>query len=181
MKNAYLPFPPTKIKKSFVPPAGPARAPNATGCTGAMYPNIILMNRLQPSAIVNEAACAACDFNGPGARCQRTMSWMRRGEVMSAKRNELQHIRQQYEMERFPPYVRDPGGVPEPEAKDRAFHQLTKDEQATIEKKRLSEHCRRAYKKVHIAEQFLRGHGASVPRQALRVQGPEQECQEAAI
>ncbi|XP_043195220.1 DNA polymerase epsilon catalytic subunit A-like [Amphibalanus amphitrite] len=117
---------------------------------GAMYPNIILTNRLQPSAMVDEATCAACDFNRPGARCQRTMSWMWRGEVMPAKRNELQHIRQQLEMERFPPYVREPGGVPEPGAKDRAFHQLSKDEQATIEKKRLSEYCRRAYKKVHI-------------------------------
>ena len=34
---------------------------------GAMYPNIILTNRLQPSATVDEATCAACDFNKPGA------------------------------------------------------------------------------------------------------------------
>ena len=33
---------------------------------GAMYPNIILTNRLQPSAMVDEADCAACDFNKPG-------------------------------------------------------------------------------------------------------------------
>ena len=33
---------------------------------GAMYPNIILTNRLQPSAVVDEATCAACDFNKPG-------------------------------------------------------------------------------------------------------------------
>ncbi|XP_037072699.1 DNA polymerase epsilon catalytic subunit A-like [Pollicipes pollicipes] len=116
---------------------------------GAMYPNIILTNRLQPSAMVDEATCAACDFNAPGARCQRTMSWMWRGEVMPAKRNELQHIRQQLEMERFPPYVAA-GAEPTPGGKDRAFHQLTRDEQAAIEKKRLSEYCRRAYKKVHI-------------------------------
>lgn len=31
----------------------------------AMYPNIILTNRLQPSAIVQEEICAACDFNKP--------------------------------------------------------------------------------------------------------------------
>ena len=35
---------------------------------GAMYPNIILTNRLQPSALVDEVTCAACDFNKPGAR-----------------------------------------------------------------------------------------------------------------
>jgi len=48
---------------------------------GAMYPNIILTNRLQPSAMVNEAVCASCDFNKPGARCQRSMEWTWRGEV----------------------------------------------------------------------------------------------------
>lgn len=47
---------------------------------GAMYPNIILTNRLQPSAVVNEATCAACDFNRPGATCQRNMEWMWRGD-----------------------------------------------------------------------------------------------------
>ena len=31
----------------------------------AMYPNIILTNRLQPSAIVNQETCASCDFNRP--------------------------------------------------------------------------------------------------------------------
>ena len=49
--------------------------------TGAMYPNIILTNRLQPSAIVDEAICAACNFNRPGAHCQRTLLWSWRGEI----------------------------------------------------------------------------------------------------
>lgn len=47
---------------------------------GAMYPNIILTNRLQPCAVVDETICAACDFNKPGAICQRNMSWMWRAE-----------------------------------------------------------------------------------------------------
>ena len=47
---------------------------------GAMYPNIILTNRLQPSAIVDEATCAACDFNKPESNCQRKMNWSWRGE-----------------------------------------------------------------------------------------------------
>lgn len=47
---------------------------------GAMYPNIILTNRLQPSAMVNETICASCDFNKPNALCQRKMEWMWRGE-----------------------------------------------------------------------------------------------------
>lgn len=45
-----------------------------------MYPNIILTNRLQPCAMVDETVCAACDFNKPNATCQRKMAWMWRAE-----------------------------------------------------------------------------------------------------
>ncbi|KAJ8911871.1 hypothetical protein NQ315_012537 [Exocentrus adspersus] len=54
---------------------------------GAMYPNIILTNRLQPSAMVNETVCASCDFNKPGANCQRNMSWMMREEYRHCRLN----------------------------------------------------------------------------------------------
>ncbi|XP_046997014.1 DNA polymerase epsilon catalytic subunit 1 [Schistocerca americana] len=109
---------------------------------GAMYPNIILTNRLQPSAMVDEVTCAACDFNRPGALCQRKMAWMWRGEYMPASRSEFQRIRQQLETEKFPPLV--PGGP------HRAFHQLSREDQAAHEKKRLTEYCRKAYKKIHV-------------------------------
>ncbi|XP_046401826.1 DNA polymerase epsilon catalytic subunit 1 [Ischnura elegans] len=109
---------------------------------GAMYPNIILTNRLQPSAMVDETTCAACDFNRPGATCQRSMTWLWRGDFMPATRSEYQRIQQQLEMERFPPEV--PGGPP------RAFHQLPKQERAELERKRLSEYCRKAYRKTKV-------------------------------
>ena len=35
---------------------------------------------LQPPAIVDEATCAACDFNRPSATCQRRMEWKWRGD-----------------------------------------------------------------------------------------------------
>ncbi|KAG7176387.1 DNA polymerase epsilon catalytic subunit A-like [Homarus americanus] len=107
---------------------------------GAMYPNIILTNRLQPSAMVDETVCAACDFNKPGATCQRKMSWIWRGDVIPASRSEYQRIQQQLETERFPPAF--------PGMKHRAFHELNKEEQAAAEKKRLQEYCRKAYKKI---------------------------------
>ncbi|XP_054717403.1 DNA polymerase epsilon catalytic subunit A-like [Uloborus diversus] len=109
---------------------------------GAMYPNIILTNRLQPTAMVDELACAACIFNKPGARCRRVMPWTWRGECMPATRGEFQRIQQQLETEMFPSSF--PGGKPVP------FHELSKEDQATIEKKRLSEYCRKAYKKTHV-------------------------------
>ena len=43
---------------------------------GAMYPNIILTNRLQPPAIINENTCVTCDYNTPDADCRRRMDWM---------------------------------------------------------------------------------------------------------
>uniref|UniRef100_A0A672QN47 DNA polymerase epsilon catalytic subunit n=1 Tax=Sinocyclocheilus grahami TaxID=75366 RepID=A0A672QN47_SINGR len=107
---------------------------------GAMYPNIILTNRLQPSAMVDEATCAACDFNKPGANCQRRMTWQWRGEI--SDRSEFHRIQQQLESEKFPPLF--PNGPP------RAFHVLNREEQARHEKKRLGDYCRKAYKKVHL-------------------------------
>ncbi|KAL6267362.1 hypothetical protein P5V15_000437 [Pogonomyrmex californicus] len=109
---------------------------------GAMYPNIILTNRLQPSAIVNEMDCAVCDYNKPDALCQRKMKWMWRGEYLAASLGEYQRIKQQLETERFPPQF--PGGT------KRAFHELTTKEQATLQKNRLTEYCKKAYKKVKI-------------------------------
>jgi DNA polymerase epsilon subunit 1 len=47
-------------------------------------------------------------------------------------------------MEKFPPQF--PGGP------QRAFHELSKEERAMYEKKRLSEYCRKAYKKTHVTK-----------------------------
>lgn len=77
----------------------------------AMYPNIILTNRLQPCAIVNEADCAACVYNtecGKSAvkhedeSCQRDMDWVWRGDFYPATRPEYFSIKTQLEYENFP-------------------------------------------------------------------------------
>ncbi|XP_031425753.1 DNA polymerase epsilon catalytic subunit A-like [Clupea harengus] len=137
-----------EIKKKLV---SLKEVPNRIECpliyhldVGAMYPNIILTNRLQPSAMVDEATCAACDFNKPGANCQRKMAWQWRGEIMPASRSEFHRIQQQLESEKFPPFF--PNGPP------RAFHSLDREEQARHEKKRLADYCRKAYKKVHVTK-----------------------------
>lgn len=111
---------------------------------GAMYPNIILTNRLQPSAMVTDRDCASCDFNKPDAICKRDMDWLWRGEMLPASKNEFQRIQQQLETEKFPPLF--PGGP------QRAFHQLSREDQAAYEKKRLSDYCRKAYKKVKVTK-----------------------------
>ncbi|CAF4307978.1 unnamed protein product, partial [Rotaria sordida] len=68
---------------------------------GAMYSNIIITNRLRPSAVVDSTICAQCNLNRPNAHCQRKMDWIWRGTYVPATRNELQRIQLQLENERF--------------------------------------------------------------------------------
>lgn len=65
----------------------------------AMYPNIILSNRLQPSAIVSKEACAACSFNkdADAIKCQRPMEWKWRGELYKATKADVQQIQKELE------------------------------------------------------------------------------------
>lgn len=109
---------------------------------GAMYPNIILTNRLQPYSIVDETDCAVCDFNYPDAECKRKMQWSWRGEMLPATRSEYQRIQQQLETEKFPPFF--------PNGPVRAFHELSAIDQAEYEKKRLTDYCRKTYKKSKV-------------------------------
>ncbi len=41
----------------------------------AMYPNIILSNRLQPVAVVKPETCASCCYNQEKNKCKRFMQW----------------------------------------------------------------------------------------------------------
>lgn len=41
----------------------------------SMYPNIILTNRLQPTAIVNNKICSNCIFNEAENNCKRNLGW----------------------------------------------------------------------------------------------------------
>lgn len=111
---------------------------------GAMYPNIILTNRLQPSAMKTDVDCATCDYNKPDAICKRNMDWVWRGDMLPANRNEYQRIQQQLEIEKFPPLA--PGGP------YRAFHELSKEDQAGYEMKRLQDYCRKVYKKTKVTK-----------------------------
>jgi DNA polymerase epsilon subunit 1 len=68
---------------------------------GAMYPNIILTNRLQPTAMVTADVCAGCVFNAADNRCKRVMEWKWKGEMFTASRAEYAHIKAQLETESF--------------------------------------------------------------------------------
>lgn len=56
----------------------------------AMYPNIMLSNRLQPDSVVDESVC---NYNRPGKTCDRRLDWAWRGEFFPAHRDEYNMIK----------------------------------------------------------------------------------------
>ena len=106
----------------------------------AMYPNIMLSNRLQPDSVVDEGICAVCDYNRPGKTCDRRMMWAWRGEFFPARRDEFNMIKHALNHETFPP--KKPGGP------QRKFNDLTESEQTAFLHKRLGDYSRKVYKKM---------------------------------
>lgn len=107
----------------------------------AMYPNIMLSNRLQPDSVKEEADCAVCDYNRPDKKCDRRMEWAWRGEYFPAKRDEVNMVRYALEQETFPPK--------RPYDPKRRFVDLTPTEQSALLHKRLGDYSRKVYKKTH--------------------------------
>ncbi|KAH6814720.1 DNA polymerase epsilon catalytic subunit [Perilla frutescens var. frutescens] len=105
----------------------------------AMYPNIILTNRLQPPSIVTDEICTACDFNRPGKNCLRKLEWVWRGETYMAKRSDYYHLKRQIESE----LVDGMNGK-----LSNSFLDLPKAEQQLRLKERLKKYCQKAYKRV---------------------------------
>jgi len=106
----------------------------------AMYPNIMLSNRLQPDSVVDEGICAVCDYNRPGKTCDRRMTWAWRGEFFPARRDEFNMIKHALNHETFPP--KKPGGP------QRKFTDLADSEQTVLLHKRLGDYSRKVYKKM---------------------------------
>ncbi|KAJ1543671.1 DNA polymerase epsilon catalytic subunit, partial [Nowakowskiella sp. JEL0078] len=127
----------------------------------AMYPNIILTNRLQPDSIVDEGTCAGCHYNeGPNTPCQRKMTWSWRGEYFPASRAEYNMIKNQLETERFPKQKSEAFtgnqnmSAPTINKTDVnaplvPFHELSFSEQNNLIKKRVAEYSRKVYRRVH--------------------------------
>jgi len=106
----------------------------------AMYPNIMLSNRLQPDSMVDESVCAVCDYNRPGKVCDRRLEWAWRGEFFPAHRDEFNMIKHALNQESFPP--KRPGGP------QRRFDDLSPAEQTALLHKRLGDYSRKVYKKT---------------------------------
>ena len=132
----------------------------------AMYPNIILTNRLQPSAIVTDEDCAACDFNRPGKTCLRPMEWVWRGETYAATVAEYRALKAQLEAETFSVGAggqtvsggtsggnrgfgaNSSSAAAASNGPPRPFYSLAPEERAKLLKDRLKAYCSRVYKRV---------------------------------
>eukprot|EP01022_Parablepharisma_sp_SALTPOND_P011850 TRINITY_DN1509_c0_g2_i1.p1 TRINITY_DN1509_c0_g2~~TRINITY_DN1509_c0_g2_i1.p1 ORF type:complete len:2157 (+),score=297.67 TRINITY_DN1509_c0_g2_i1:3876-10346(+) len=106
----------------------------------AMYPNIILTNRLQPVAIVNDKICASCIYNDQGNNCKRNMNWTWRGEYFPLNRGEYEIIKRNLETER----VKTKDG-------DKDFTELRQEDRNALLKQRVKKYCERAYKRIHVS------------------------------
>jgi len=109
---------------------------------GAMYPNIILTNRLQPYAIVDDSTCAACDHNLSKNNCKRKMNWIWRGEYNPSTRGEYEQTKKRLERETF--------------ADGRSFVNMSDKERSTLISNRLKQYARNAYKKMKVTEETSR-------------------------
>ena len=107
----------------------------------SMYPNIMTTNRLQPDSMIQEADCAACDFNRPGKTCDRRMPWAWRGEFLPAQKNEYNMVRRALENERFPNRSSNSPPI--------TFQDMSEEQQATLVKKRLADYSKKIYHKIH--------------------------------
>jgi DNA polymerase epsilon subunit 1 len=103
---------------------------------GAMYPNIILTNRLQPSAIVSDSECASCEFNLEENACKRRMVWSWRGDFSPASMAEYRSVQRQLA------YEKPASGV--------AFSDLSEKEQARQARARLKAYAQKAYQKTKV-------------------------------
>ena len=59
-----------------------------------MYPNIIITNRLQPVAVVNDRICSGCLFNSPENDCKRNLEWEWKGEYFPLNEGEYALIKE---------------------------------------------------------------------------------------
>lgn len=106
---------------------------------GAMYPNIILTNKLQPVSIVNDTICSSCLYNNPANECKKPMAWKWKGELFPLNRNEYESLKNQFEFELLNNY-----------SNEKALENLSIEEHKKLFIKRIKTYCQKAYKQVHV-------------------------------
>lgn len=115
---------------------------------GAMYPNIILTNKLQPISVVSDDICVRCDYNDERAQCRRKMEWMSRVEYIPPGGNEVNMIKNQLENETFTVSV-------EGETTRVAYKDMQESKRESILKEKVLEYSKTIHKRVKKTEENL--------------------------
>lgn len=111
---------------------------------GAMYPNIILTNKLQPVAVKSDEDCLRCDFYAERDKCQRKLKWTQRIEYFPPTKREVTFIKKQLQNEEF---------ISEEKKKNVSYKYLPNKQKEQIFMKRLKQFSRDNYKKLHIVKE----------------------------
>ncbi|KAI5148676.1 DNA polymerase epsilon subunit 1 [Enteropsectra breve] len=114
---------------------------------GAMYPNIILTNRIQPIAVVDEDVCIHCDFNKPENMCKRKLEWTSRAEYIPTTPDELSMIKHQLMQEKFEVAGSNGTAVRVP------YRELSQPLREEKLRERAKEYAKKIYKKAKIVEE----------------------------
>ena len=123
----------------------------------AMYPNIILSNRLQPSALVSSEDCAKCAFgaDAEGNNCQRKMAWKWRGDLFMATKADVKQVQRELSAPNHKYATKgskwgnpDPKKLSNEPAKKVAWKELQEKEQFDLLLKNVRDLSLRMYKRV---------------------------------
>ncbi|XP_075591225.1 DNA polymerase epsilon catalytic subunit 1 [Dermatophagoides farinae] len=68
---------------------------------GAMYPNIILTNRLQPYAIIDDQKCSKCVYSDEQQYCKKKMNWIRKSSMINLERHIVEQVEQSLKSQLF--------------------------------------------------------------------------------
>ena len=125
----------------------------------AMYPNIILTNRLQPMSCAAGEQCPTCEYHLDYDKVHRLMPWTWRGDMYPASRSECASIRHQVEHEFAMERAQERDMLNRMRPQEAAAHRReqyanrgpTREERCELEiKKRLKDYCQKVYKKTKI-------------------------------
>lgn len=111
---------------------------------GAMYPNIILTNRLQPTAIVNNDYCVRCEYSDESNKCRRPLEWNAKIEFYPPTPQELEDIKEQLIVEYNSKGTDYPKKL-KPNEEFKRFEELTIAEQTKIFKSKIQNYSKRVY------------------------------------
>ena len=108
---------------------------------GAMYPNIILTNKLQPVGVVNDEICAKCLYNKDMKYCKKKMFWRWRGELFPLTRHEYESVKKQLEFELY--------NNDNKNENNESMEDISIEEFKKRLLKRIKTYCSKNYKKIH--------------------------------